>query len=175
MKKHKSVFSRPYMSCNATLEVTECCRTYDRPCAYDADHTTFDIAWIQGLRELKLPRTFFVFMENRLWQVLLKTLYFGANFRALVSVWKQLSPETFQSPQERLFFILGKGNSRVNLYKTARRNNFNPLFNASEFTMSWKTCFTELNIKPGKIYISELSRRRLLSLGRTVIFISHQE
>ena len=44
MKKHKSVFSRPYMSCNATLEVTECCRTYDRPCAYDADHTTFDIA-----------------------------------------------------------------------------------------------------------------------------------
>ena len=52
MKKHKSVFSRPYMSCNATLEVSECCRTYDGPCAYDADHTTFDIAWIQGLREL---------------------------------------------------------------------------------------------------------------------------
>ena len=44
MKKQKSVFSRPHMSCNATLEVTECCRIYDRPCAYDADHTTFDIA-----------------------------------------------------------------------------------------------------------------------------------
>ena len=47
-------------------------------------------------------------MENTLWQTLLKTLYFGANFRALASVWKQLSPETSQSRQESLFFILGK-------------------------------------------------------------------
>ena len=80
------------------------------------------------------------------------------------------------SYRKKVYFLFWeKGNSRVFLYKTARRNNFNPLFNASEFTMSWKTCITELNIKPVKIYISELSRGRLLSLGRTVIFISHQE
>lgn len=35
--------SGPYMSCNASLEMTECCRIYDRPCAQDAVHTMFDI------------------------------------------------------------------------------------------------------------------------------------
>ena len=59
--------------------------------------------------------------------------------------------------------------------QNSKTSQFFPLFNASELTMSWKTCFTELNIKPGKIYISELSSGRLISLGRTVIFISHQE
>ena len=49
-------------------------------------------------------------MENKLWQALLKTLYFGANFRALVSVWKQLSPEkpelTYTKQQDVTILIL---------------------------------------------------------------------
>ena len=92
----------------------------------------------------------------------------GVNMKVIISWNVSVTARKFD-----LYF--GKGNSRVNLYKTARRNNFNPFFNASEFTMSWKTCITELTIKPVKIYISELSSGRLLSLGRTVIFISHQE